>query len=155
MKKVADIDKGWKKLGAMLKKSPASDPHVKVGIMGAEATASYAHSELTNVEVASFNEYGLGNVPERSFIRDTFDAQRGDYQLIIRRLAARVIAGQMTRRYALQVVGQKVESDIKRRIEMGIPPPNAPETIKRKGSSKTLIDTGQMKNSITYAVVGV
>jgi len=30
--------------------------------------------------------------------------------------------------------------------------PNAPSTIAQKGSSKPLIDTGSMLNSITYAV---
>ena len=34
-----------------------------------------------------------------------------------------------------------------------IPPPLKPETIRRKGSSATLIDTGSLMNSIDYQVV--
>jgi hypothetical protein len=34
-----------------------------------------------------------------------------------------------------------------------VPPPNSPRTIARKGSSKTLIDTSQMINSIRAEVV--
>jgi hypothetical protein len=41
---------------------------------------------------------------------------------------------------------------IKQRIANGIAPPNSPYTIARKGSSKPLIDTGQLRNSITYQV---
>jgi len=37
-------------------------------------------------------------------------------------------------------------------IAGGVPPPNAPSTIRRKGSSLPLVDTGSMMNSITYAV---
>jgi len=152
--KVIDKDKGWNRLGRLLKRAPINQPHAVVGIMGAEATASHANSELTNVEVAAFNEFGLG-VPERSFIRETFDMYRGEYKTIMRRLAEQIVAGQIDQRFALEVIGQKMESDIKRRIEKGIPPPNAPSTIKQNGSSKTLINTSQMKNSITHAVVGV
>lgn len=149
--KIIDKDKGWNKLSKLLKRTAWRHPHAKVGIMGPEATAAHAHSELTNVEVAAMNEFGEG-VPERSFIRETFDMHRGDYYTIMRRLATQVVTNKMDNRFALEVVGQKMESDIKRRIELGVPPPNAPSTIKRKGSSKTLINTGQLKNSITHTV---
>lgn len=33
-----------------------------------------------------------------------------------------------------------------------IPPPNAPATVARKGSSATLIDTGALRDAITYIV---
>ena len=33
-------------------------------------------------------------------------------------------------------------------------PPNAPSTIKRKGSSRPLIDTGQLRRAITYVIRG-
>jgi hypothetical protein len=57
----------------------------------------------------------------------------------------------------LEAVGQLVKSDMQGRIERNSPPFKelADETIKRKGSSKPLIDTSQMKNSITYATGGV
>ena len=33
-----------------------------------------------------------------------------------------------------------------------VPPPNAPSTVKKKGSSATLIDTGALRAAITYVV---
>ena len=38
------------------------------------------------------------------------------------------------------------------KIASNIPPALAPETIERKGSSVALIDTGQLRSSITWQV---
>lgn len=43
---------------------------------------------------------------------------------------------------ALQRVGAEMRDDIVRAIDANIPPPNAPATVDKKGSSHTLIDTG-------------
>jgi len=37
----------------------------------------------------------------------------------------------------------KIEAAVVKKIQSGVPPPNAPSTIKQKRSSKTLIDTGE------------
>lgn len=41
-----------------------------------------------------------------------------------------------------------LRNEIVKKINSNVPPPNAPSTIKQKGSSKTLIDTGNMVNSV-------
>lgn len=151
---IIDKDKGWKKIQKILRSS--NQPHVKVGIMGADATAAHAHTELTNVEVGSFHEFGIG-VPQRSFIRDTFDYNRDRYYRALKAMAQRVVAGKYSLKVGMEAVGQLAESDFIGRIETNNPPftPLADSTIRRKGSSKPLIDTGQLKNSITHATEGV
>jgi len=152
MNKVRDIDRGWKKHGLTLRRQALGGPHVLVGVQGPEATAAHAESELTVAEVASYHEFGRGNNPERSFIRETFDIKRLEMGMALRPLASQVVAGKMTARRALEIIGMKAQSDIQGRIEEGIDPPLKESTIKRKKSSKPLIDTGQLKNSITYEV---
>jgi len=49
---------------------------------------------------------------------------------------------------------QKIEKAIVKKILSGVPPPNAPSTIKRKKSSKTLVDTGDMYRHVTYQIHG-
>ncbi len=152
MSQVRDKDRGWKKLGSMLKRQAHRGPHVKVGVLGPDAEAAHADDNLTVVEVASFHEFGRGNNPERSFIRSTFDGNRKAYATMMRKLADKVITGKMQPKMALGVVGMKVQSDIQKRIETGIAPPLKAATIARKRSTKPLIDTGQLKNSVTYQV---
>ena len=44
----------------------------------------------------------------------------------------------------------KIENAIVKKMLSGVPPPNAPSTIAKKGSSKTLIDTGEMLGHVTH-----
>lgn len=50
---------------------------------------------------------------------------------------------------SLQKFGLVAEIKITEKILSNIPPPNAPSTIKNKGSSQTLIDTGALLGNIT------
>ena len=49
-------------------------------------------------------------------------------------------------------VGMKIENAIRLKILSNIPPPNAASTIKAKRSSHTLIDTGEMLESVSHEV---
>ena len=53
---------------------------------------------------------------------------------------------------ALGLVGSFVASLISKKIVDIKSPPNSPKTIEDKKSSNPLIDTGQLKNSITWEV---
>ena len=53
---------------------------------------------------------------------------------------------------ALELIGLFVKGLIQGRMSAGIPPPLKASTIARKGSSKPLINTGQLRASIDYEV---
>jgi hypothetical protein len=61
---------------------------------------------------------------------------------------ALVAQGKLTADKAAERVALACEGSMKKRISRGVPPPNAAETIRRKGSSKPLINTGQLRNAI-------
>lgn len=137
------------------------DPHVvTIGFQGPKGEAEHTDTGMTNAHLGSIHEFGAVVqqashqiiIPERSFIRSTVD-KNNNYKEVIRKLGLALITGKLTTiPDALKVLGEKITSDIKRSIEQGIPPPNAPSTIRQKGSSKPLIDSGQMKNAVTYDV---
>ena len=89
-------------------------------------------------------------VPERSFIRVAVDAKQKQIRTTIKKLQGQVLEGFMSQRQALETVGLFVQGLIRSRISQGIPPPLRPATIRRKGSSKPLIATGQLRASIDY-----
>ena len=91
-------------------------------------------------------------IPERSFIRGTVDARRRAIAKFVKTLATAVIEGRMMTPQALERLGIFVQGEIRKRISAGIPPPLKAATIKRKGSSKPLIATGQLRASIDYQV---
>ena len=70
----------------------------------------------------------------------------------VKELIKRCLAGKATIRGALAKIGQLAAGDVKRIIAAGGFVENAAETILRKGSSKPLINTGQLRQSVTYQV---
>jgi phage gpG-like protein len=163
--KGVDIQELGRRLGDLRKY------RVVVGVQGTEATETYDEKgeknarPLTLVEVAAVHEFGTedGRIPERSFLRGTLDRKSKPYGKL---LAAAVsgaleavgedglgdVAGAFER--GLNLLGLRVVADVQTTIRDSGPgwPPNAPMTIARKGSSKPLIDTGRLRQSIRHAV---
>ena len=92
--------------------------------------------------------------PRDLFFRSTLDAKKADHANLIAKLQDQYIAGKATLHQALTKLGLAVASDIKTTIVRGIRPPLKKRTSKRKKSKKPLIDTGNLKGSITHEVRG-
>lgn len=156
--KVRDIDKGFNAL--MKRLVSAADPtSLTVGIHEAEGSEQkkeeHGTSELTLVEIAAIHEFGLAepDIPRRSFITDWADENAERHKGQLRTMAKAVIKGAVeSESQALERLGNLYVGEVQKRIAEGIEPPLAESTIKRKGSSKPLIDTGQLRSAVTYLV---
>lgn len=93
------------------------------------------------------------NIPERSFIRNGFEAAKGDIENLVAVMIPAVVAQQVSVDEMMGQLGEYIVGRIHKYIRDGIAPPNAQLTIDRKGSSKPLIDTGRLNQSITYRIV--
>ena len=141
------IDRKWKKI---VKNFPKFDNTVlKVGIQK-DAGENFAGESIA--EYAAKNEYGSRRIPERSFIRSTIDQKRPQIFKLIANEFDKTLKLRISPERALKVVGTYVETEIKKKITALRSPPNSPVTIKRKGSSNPLIDSGLMRQSIRYNI---
>ena len=104
------------------------------------------------IDVANWMEFGTSTVPARSFIRAWFDETQAADRKQIRKVMRAALDGELTQDQALEILGLRFVGSIQERISKGIPPPLAQSTIDRKGSSTPLIDTGQLRSSITHEV---
>lgn len=104
-------------------------------------------------EAAALNEFGSegGLIPERSFLRSTLDENQSRYARALEKAVDRSLDG-VPLNVALLPLGQQVVSDVQRKIESGVGPPNAPSTIAKKGHGDTLQDTGLLHDSIVARV---
>jgi hypothetical protein len=143
---VTDTDLGYRRLVRDLRKMP--DLRVVVGI---RQDAGLSEDGESLAAIATYNEFGLG-VPERSFMRSTFDERKTAYDDIGQRELGRVVDGKQDVRQALGRLGLVVTGDVQAKIVDLREPPNAPLTIALKGSSNPLIDTGRMRQSIGHEV---
>lgn len=126
------------------------DPHVKCGVFADSGT--YPNG-MTVVDVAIANEFGTDKIPERPFMRISARKMRPQLVKLAHRTFERVLAGTLSVDNAMDVIGAFGVKEIRATITRGVPPPNSPITIIRKGSSTPLVDTGQLRQSITYKKV--
>jgi hypothetical protein len=111
------------------------------------------------IERALFNEFGTKTIPERPALRNAVRNNRDEYQAMMKAEARTILLGAIkgqdaarAKRRALQRLGIKAQGDIQSEITSLQTPPNAASTIRQKGSSNPLIDTGEMRNSVTYKI---
>lgn len=139
--------------GAKREKRPRAAQSKKARVR-AKAAAQTRAQRLSLLEVAVVHEFGAGPVPQRSFIRAAIDEKRSEIEAEMANLARGVVSGKLDGRAALDLLGAKVAGWCQARIAAGIAPALKPATIRRKGSSTPLVDTGQLRSAITWRVEG-
>ena len=122
---------------------------VSVGIIDA---GKHTDSDDTVASIGFKNEFGFGNIPERSFMRSTTKEKRKEIVNLQKKLLKKIQSGEMETERALGLIGSFVSGLISKKIVDIKSPPNSLVTIAKKKSSNPLIDTGQLKNSITWRV---
>lgn len=118
------------------------------------------------IERAIFNEFGTrgsgkgfsthrgggfgGPIPERPFMRNAMRSNKSKYSQAMKKSAKKILMGETSLATTLEKLGALAASDIQDEIQALKSPPNSPTTIAIKGSSNPLIDTGQMRQSVTW-----
>jgi hypothetical protein len=144
---------------------------VKAGIV----EGSGEQDGVSIAQYAAWNEYGvtgkqggkkLWKIPPRPFIRKFVENKDSEIKAAQEKMVKLVAAGKMDAETAIRRLGQFAQDGIKNYIETGTFTKNSDVTIngskpgkdgkkfiKGKKSSKPLIDTGTMRNSVRYEVV--
>lgn len=153
--KVYVNDKGWNRIKRDIRR--LDEAHTKVGFVENAAVKpgkkGSGEKQLTSMnevaEIAVINNYGTRNIPQREFMGSSFDEKKPELLQIQSKAYNSVIDGKISVKKGLKILGVWGSRTIKKKITALKSPPNAPYTIKRKGSSNPLIDTGQMRASVT------
>lgn len=143
---VTDKDNG----AAKLVKASFGAPVFDVGIVGAKAEQRHSGSRFTVAQIASVHEFGSVTVPRRSFIGAWFDENVAEITAFERKAAGLLLHGKITEEQYANLVGSKCVGGIQKRIASNIGPPLKAETVRRKKSTVSLIDTGVMRSSVTF-----
>jgi hypothetical protein len=147
-----DTDKGMEKIRKEI--AALSQLSVKAGVI--EGTGSKGGVSIA--QYAAYNEFGVPGkkkkwrIPPRPFIRGGEENEEGKIKATHERLFKQVASGKMSAEKKKKRLGQFAQDGIKRFIMSGNFEPNAEATVQRKKSSRPLIDTGTMRNSVRYQV---
>lgn len=109
---------------------------------------------------AIYNEFGTrggasgggwgGPIPERPFMRNALRNNSRKYTAALAKSAQQILRGEVAVSTVLSKLGIMAQGDIQQEITSLNSPPNSPVTIALKGSSKPLIDTGAMRQAVTW-----
>lgn len=106
----------------------------------------------TNVAtIAAIQNFGAPSrgIPPRPFFSNMVAKHSGDWPSAVKSL---ITIHNYDARIVLELMGQGIAGQLRQSIIDTNDPPNAPSTIRRKGSSKPLVDTGHMLASVDYEV---
>jgi hypothetical protein len=147
---VIDRDLGWKAIKRELERAQGRE--VAVGILQGSVDSEGA----SIAEYATYNEFGTDDVPSRPFMAMSFDENKADIEADFNRQGKAMVEGKRTADEALTIIGQKHAARVQNTITgRDITPKLADSTIKaKKGSTKTLVDTGAMTNAVQIEVRG-
>jgi hypothetical protein len=145
----------WESLRRTFGAAARSKPRVEVGVFS-DRKHSGKRGGISMGELALVHEFGslAANIPERSFLRRTFRRKEREIAAAAAKAARKVVSGKGTFNQALAEIGKFAAAEVKKTIKRGpyIPPPLKPETIRRKGSTRPLVDTGQLADAVTFKV---
>lgn len=133
---------------------------IKVGIMGTKARQEHNGTTLTNAEIGTIHEFGSAKreIPRRSFLREPLIERLANY-LVSKKAFSKQAVDEAIKEGTLLELAKKVGVVAEEVIQeafatrgFGKWKANKPSTIARKGSDSPLIDTGQLRRSITSKV---
>lgn len=108
------------------------------------------------MEYAPVMEYGsvVNNIPQRRFLTRSIAENQEIIDKQVRDLSKRVMDGSLDPDDATRKLGVILVTIVKGHINGGnFPPELKPSTIKAKGHSKQMIDTGALHDAIKYKVM--
>lgn len=124
--------------------------------MKLEVAVGYQQGEASEdgvdmVDIALFNELGTVHSPSRPFIRDSLNNNKDKISQFMQSAAKGIVNGKSAED-VLKKIGTFQKGLIQKEITSGNFVPNSPATIRKKGSSTPLIDTGRMRQSVNFVV---
>lgn len=121
---------------------------VKVGFQNGDAK----EDDGTDVcDVAAWNELGTEHMPSRPFLRKSIDENEEKIVNFMKSQKGNMLNGASAEQ-VLKEIGIFQKDLVQEKITNGSFEPNKESTIRKKGSSKPLIDTGRMRQSVNYVI---
>lgn len=120
-----------------------SDKTVLVGIH--EDAGSTDDGDLTMAQLGAVLHFGTQTIPARPWLDVGVKSGTQDYLEVIQNYSDDIDN-------AIEIIGQIAVGKVQQYMTDLQDPPNAPSTIAKKGSSNPLIDTGALRQSVTYSI---
>jgi phage gpG-like protein len=146
-KAIRDVNKTKKNVKkALVAKAKEIDPAGKSAFVGVMAGSSNYGEPIA--EYGAKHEFGIAGMPERSFLRVPIHEGKGQISAV----AKETLQAGGTAQNALDAMGLTGVNLSSDSFDKNDWKPNSEYTKKKKGSSKVLVDSGALRQSIDYVV---
>jgi len=143
---------GLEKLGRAI--SAFEGLTVTVGFQGESGRAAHPDSPGTSIaQIAAAMEFGTQNVPARPFLRTTVQQKRAEISTAVAQTILSVVRGK-TPVSAAAESGASVVAMVREIIDTARQwaEPLADNTVNKKRSSDPLVDSGALRDTVSYTV---
>lgn len=123
-------------------------------LVGVPKGAGVYEEGLTIATIAAVNEFGSadGMIPARPFLRSAIEENTAVYLKLAEKELPDIADGKYPMSRLLNRMGLIAVGHVQKKIVDGPFTPNAESTIRAKGSSSPLIDTGALRQHINYVI---
>ena len=141
----------WNKVKKELNSLAKKD--VLVGIPQDNSTRKEGFPYITNAELMFIHTNGspVNRIPARPTLEPAVEENKDRISSMYKKAFKQVLAGGSPDD-DLNKIGLYTQNKAKKKFGSDELAPNTPYTIKQKGSDRPLIDTGQLRNSVTYII---
>lgn len=132
----------------------ATEREVAIGFPKGEGNIAnpWYENGASILDVAIWNNFGTRYTPRRPFMDLAAPKLQEMWKDLLVATQQKIREGKISHDSVLHVAALRGESIVRAEIDSNIPPPNSPETIARKKSDHTLIDTGDMRKHVKGVV---
>lgn len=102
--------------------------------------------------VAAIHEFGAprAGIPARPFMRPTIANNQAAWMQEFAAIARKSLTGGLDPVQAMDQMGLRIAGEVKQSIQAVSSPPLKPQTVKRKGHNKPLVESGTMLKTVVH-----
>lgn len=127
--------------------------HVKVGYQQGQFSEDDGEgNEVDLCDIAMWNELGTSKIPARPFLSNSIDKHETEITAFVEQCFSQLLSGTINEEEMLKKIGVYLKGVVQKEIVDGDYAPNAESTIKRKKSDRPLIDSGYMRQSVSFFI---
>lgn len=150
--RIAEIKRKFSDAPTVLVGVPKSAGNAKERYVKKDGEVVERDSDVHTAVVMAALEFGTKTQPERAPLRNGINDAIPSIKKLYNLKMPEVISGGIDIETIQRLVGELCVGSIVEFMSSSPPPPNAPSTVKTKGSSTTTINSGHTRQSITYVL---
>ncbi len=131
----------------------ARETEITIGWQGPSGAAEHPNADATVAQVGAWQEYGTPTAPARPALQTAFDEHGDDFRDASRKALSDLVDGRADFDELAPRLGDAATEAVRKTIDRAAEwaDPLSERTIAKKGHAQPLLDTGTLRDSVSWA----